>query len=35
VNQLNSYSATMLEAADRGNTLRGSLGGYVLTVAPD
>ena len=35
VNQVSSYGATMLEAADRGNALRGALEGYVLTVAPD
>lgn len=34
VNQLASYGATMLEAADRSNALRGSLAEYTLTVAP-
>ena len=34
LNQVSSYSATMLEAADRSNALRGSLAEYTLTVAP-
>ena len=33
VSRINSYSATLLEAADRGNALRGSLVEYSLTVA--
>lgn len=34
VNQVTSYSATMLEAANRSNAVRGSLAEYTLTVAP-
>jgi hypothetical protein len=34
VNRVSSYSATLLEAADRSNTVRGSLAEYTLTVAP-
>jgi hypothetical protein len=33
VSHINSYSATLLEAADRANALRGSLVEYSLTVA--
>ena len=34
VNRPDSYSGTVLEAADRSNALRGSLAEYTLTVAP-
>jgi len=33
VSRVGSYSATLLEVADRANALRGSLAGYTLTVA--
>lgn len=32
VERVGSYSATLLEVADRANALRGSLAGYTLTV---
>ena len=34
VNRPDSYSGTVLEAADRSNAMRGSLAEYTLTVAP-
>ncbi len=34
VNRVSSYSATMLEAANRSNAVRVSLAEYTLTVAP-
>ena len=34
VNRVDSYGATMLQAADRSNAVRGSLAEYTLTVAP-
>jgi hypothetical protein len=34
VSQVGSYSATLLEAADRANVLRGPVAEYTLTVAP-
>jgi hypothetical protein len=34
VNRPDSYSGTVLEAADRSNAVRGSLAEYTLTVAP-
>jgi hypothetical protein len=34
VNRPDSYSGTLLEAADRSNAMRGSLAEYTLTVAP-
>lgn len=35
VSRVSAYSATMLEAADRSNALRGSLAEYSLAVAPN
>jgi hypothetical protein len=34
LSRVGSYSATVLEAADRANALRGSLAEYTLTVTP-